>query len=273
MEQAILELDAAIADDPSNISALLLRGRLKMQGRHEEAIADLERVLRLDPRNSNALATRAVMLMGLDDQGALREATKAVEFDPANVDALWIRATMLIRQGKLDEAERDLSSAIAIEPDEPRTLLSRAQVRMQLGKGSEAAQDATAVIAARHDLDAYQIRAVVRGRSGDYAGALDDLNAVLAHPSALPGGGQFVELYVQRAIALVRTGKPAEAKRDLDSIVKLGGRRAVMQMQLYLRGHGFPDVKLDGARSDQLDDALQACFINDACGRGIAIPG
>jgi hypothetical protein len=31
-------------------------------------------------------------------------------------------------------------------------------------------------------------------------------------------------------------------------------------------------VKLDGARSDQLDDALQACFINDSCGRGISIP-
>jgi hypothetical protein len=46
-----------------------------------------------------------------------------------------------------------------------------------------------------------------------------------------------------------------------------------LQMQVYLRSHGFPDVKLDGARSDQLDDALQACFIDDACGRGISIPG
>jgi len=59
----------------------------------------------------------------------------------------------------------------------------------------------------------------------------------------------------------------------LESIVRFGGARAVLQMQVYLRSHGFPDVKLDGVRSDQLDDALQACFINDACGRGISIPG
>jgi hypothetical protein len=59
----------------------------------------------------------------------------------------------------------------------------------------------------------------------------------------------------------------------LQTIVSLDGNRAVLQMQVYLRGHGFPDLSLDGKRSDQLDAALQACFIDHACGRGIAIPG
>jgi len=39
-----------------------------------------------------------------------------------------------------------------------------------------------------------------------------------------------------------------------------------------LRGHGFPDVTHGERWSDQLDDALQACFINDACGRGMTVP-
>lgn len=277
VEQAILELDAAIVDDPSNSAALLLRGRLKIPGDLNGAITDIERVLRIDPENSSALATRAYLLQGQNDQIALRDATRAVALGPENVDAFWIRAVILSRLDGLDEAERDLNSAIAVEPDEPRTLLSRAQIRMMLGKASEAENDATAVLALRHASEALQIRAVVRATSGNYAGALDDLNAILGKPEdpspMVSGRPEFVDLYIQRALALVRTGKPAEAKRDLESIVRYGGARAVSRMQLYLRSHGFPDVKLDGVRSDQLDDAILACFVNDACGRGIAIRG
>ena len=76
--------------------------------------------------------------------------------------------------------------------------------------------------------------------------------------------GDYVDLYIQRALALVRTGKSAEARRDLETVVKYGGKRTVLQMQLYLRSHGFPDVKLDGARSDQLDDAL-AGLLHQRC--------
>ncbi|MEH2568571.1 tetratricopeptide (TPR) repeat protein [Bradyrhizobium sp. AZCC 2289] len=277
LEQAILELDAAIADDPANTAALLLRGRLRIPGKSGEAMNDVELALRINPADSNALATRAYLFFDKDEQVALQHVNKALEIDPANVDALWIRSLILARIGSLNEAEESLSSALTLEPDNPRNLLFRAQIRMRMGKASEAGNDATALLAVRPTRDAFQIRAIVRAMSGNYAGALDDLNAILAKPEdqppMLPAGPGFVDLYVQRAIALTRTGKPAEAKRDLESIVRFGGVRAVLQMQVYLRSHGFPDVKLDGARSDQLDDALQACFINDACGRGISIPG
>jgi tetratricopeptide (TPR) repeat protein len=277
VEQAVHELDEAIADDPLNRSALLLRGRLKIPGKLEEAIRDVDQALRIGPEDSDAWATRAYILSGLNKNGSLPDATKAIVISPQNVDALWIRATILTRMGSLAEAEQDLSLAITLEPDNPGTLLSRAQIRMQIGKTAGARNDATAVLAIRRDEGALQIRAVIEAISGDYASALDDLNAILDRPNdqtvAGPVGRDFVNLYVQRALAFARTGKPAEAKRDLDTIVRFGGVRAVLQLQLYLRNHGFPDVKLDGARSDQLDDALQACFINDACGRGISIPG
>jgi tetratricopeptide (TPR) repeat protein len=277
MEQAVLELDAAITEDQANSSALLLRGRLKIPARLDEAIRDVNAALQIDPDHADALATRAFLLMGKDDQGGLRDATKALARDPENVDALWIRSLILTRTGRLDEAEKDLNSAAAIEPGNPRTLLSRAEIRMLIGKATEARDDATAVLAIRYDLGALQLRAVVQAKSGDYAAALDDLNAILGPPGDRPVavalGRDFVDLHIQRAIALTRIGKPSEAKHDLETIVTFGGARAVLQLQLYLRSHGFPDVTLDGKRSDQLDDALRACFINDACGRGITIPG
>jgi len=277
IEQAILELDAAIAEAPANSSAILLRGRLKIGFKSAEAMNDVELALRVNPADSSAWATRAYLVFDQDEEVALRDVNKAIALDPANVDALWIRSLVQARAGSLNEAEADLSSALALEPDNPRNLLFRAQIRMRMGKASEAGEDATALLAIRPTRDAFQIRAIVRAMSGNYAGALDDLNTILDkpadQPSMLPAGRGFVDLYVQRAIALTRTGKSAEAKRDLEAIVRFGGARAVLQMQVYLRSHGFPDLKLDGARSDQLDDALQACFINDACGRGISIPG
>jgi tetratricopeptide (TPR) repeat protein len=276
LDQAIRELDTAIADDPRNSVALLLRGRLKISTRVDEAIADMDRVLQLDPDNSSAHATKAFVLRGQNDEWALAEATKALAQDPRNADAFWIRASVLADLGKLTEAEQDLNAAIALEPDVSRALLRRAEIRAQIGKTDDAVRDASAVLALGRDSIALQLRAVIRGRSGDYAGALDDLNAILGPPEErrdAPILPYMVDMYVQRALALTRTGQVAAARRDLDTIIKLGGPRAVLQMQIYLRGHGFPDLALDGKRSDQLDDALTACFINDACGRGIAIPG
>jgi len=277
MEQAALELNTAVTEDPANSAARLLRGRLNIPGKVGEAIRDVNATLRIDPDNADALATRAFLLMGQDDKGSLQDATKARVLVPGSADAHWIRSLILTRMGRLEEAEQDLNSAAAIEPGNPRTLMSRAEVRMLMGKAAEARDDATAVLAIRPDVGAFQARAVVQAQSGDYAAALDDLNAILGQPGdrpvAGPLGRDFVDLHIQRAIALTRIGKPSEAKRDLETIVTFGGARAVLQLQLYLRDHGFPDVTLDGKRSDQLDDALQACFINDACGRGMTVPG
>jgi tetratricopeptide (TPR) repeat protein len=277
MEQAILELDAAVTEDPTNIAARLLRGRLNIYGKVDNAIRDIDATLRIDPGNADALATRAFLLMGQDDKGGLQDATKARVLDPGNADARWIRSLILMRMGRLEEAEQDLNSAAAIEPGNPRTLMSRAEIRMLMGKAAEARDDATAVLAIHPDMGALQLRAVVQAQSGDYAAALDDLNAILGKPGDRPGNGppgrDFVDLYIQRALALTRTGRLEDAKRDLETIVTFGGARALLQLQLYLRGHGFPDVALDGKRSDQLDDALQVCFINDVCGRGMTVRG
>jgi len=277
LEQARKDLDAAIADDPRNTAARLLRGRLSIPGSIDGAMKDVNAVLAIDPDLPDALATRAFVLRDVDNRAALRDVTKAIALDPKNGDAFWIRAMVLSTVESLDEAERDLNSAIALEADNARALMLRAQIRMRMGKYGEARSDASAVLALQHSLGALQLRAVAQARSGDYAGAIDDLNEVLGKPGDAirphPVGRQFADLYVQRALALTRTGKRAEARQDLDTIVAVGGIRAILQMQLYLRSHGFPDVKLDGLRSDRLDDALQACFVNDACGRGLTITG
>ena len=275
-KQAMQELDAAVAEAPEASSALLLRARLKVPGQLTDALRDVERLIALDPSNPDALATRAFILAGQDDL-ALRDATRAVSIKPDDVDALWIRATILARLGKLDEAEQDLTRAIAAEPDNPTVLLFRAELLLDRGQMSEAERDAGAAISSRGgDIGARQIRAAARAAEGKYDDALSDLNVVLGPAGTKVTNGpvfsrQFVDLLVERALVLSRLGRPDDAKADLSSIVTLGGQRAILQMQLYLRSHGFRDVALDGKASSQLDDDLVACFLNDACGRGLTL--
>jgi len=277
LPQAISELDVAITEQPGNVSALLLRARLRIPGQLTEARLDLVRTLELDPANADALATMAFMLIGQDDAAGFQTATDALAINPSSVDALWIRAILSNRTGKLDQAETDLDQAIALEPDDRRTRLARAEVRLKVGKTAGAKEDLDAMLASRPDRQALQLRAALLAGTGDDSGALADLNKILGPPGqrVLPGPmwPDLVNMYVQRALVLTRTGREPEAKQDLETIVTLGGNRAVLQMQVYLRNHGFPDVSLDGKRSDRLDEALRACFINGACGRGIAIRG
>jgi len=67
----------------------------------------------------------------------------------------------------------------------------------------------------------------------------------------------------------MKVGRAADASRDLDAIVTTGGKRALLRMQVYLRKNGFSDLVIDGQRSAAFDSALQICFINQACGRGL----
>src|SRR4029078_3200973 len=127
------------------------------------------------------LATRAYLLLD-QNEIARRDVNKALALDPDNVDALWIRSLILAQSGNLDDAEADLSSALAREPDNFRNLLFRAKLRMRMGKASEAGDDAKGLLPPRSTFDAFQIRAIVRAMSGNYAGALEDLNAILDKP-------------------------------------------------------------------------------------------
>jgi hypothetical protein len=117
------------------------------------------------------------------------------------------------------------------------------------------------------------VRAVARGRLGDFAGAIDDLSAMLGQPgqptNVTPAQPAFGDLYLQRAILFAAIGRPDDAMRDLDSIVAVGGQRAILRMQVYLRAHGFAGLPIDGKRSNAFDDAMRACFVENVCWQGL----
>lgn len=274
-DQAKSALGAAIAADPNNVAAYKLRARLAIPTSLGSAEADVSAGLLLAPNDSDLLATRALLRRANQDKtGAMRDVNAAVAANPDSADAYWIRAQIFRDLGQMAVAEADLTKAVTIEPGDTRARMLRAQIRLALNRSKDAADDASAVLQQNPaEIFARQVRAVARGRLGDFAGAIDDLTAILGKPgqptNVTPSEPAFGDLYLQRAILFAAIGRPDDAMRDLDSIVAIGGQRAILRMQVYLRAHGFADLPVDGRRSEAFDDAMRACFVDNVCWRGL----
>jgi hypothetical protein len=176
---------------------------------------------------------------------------------------------------RFEAAEADLGSALFFEPANIRVHKLRAKVRLQLGRFEEAIADADAVLAQRpRDPSALEVRAMSQVALRRAAGAANDLTAMLGKPGdrshAAPVGPHFGRLRAERAMLLIQLGRGAEAEQELQAIMTEGGKQALLRMQLYLRRHGFQDVPLDGQRTARFNNALKACFLDQACGRGLS---
>lgn len=275
MRFAYPEVDQALKDDPKSIAALVLRARIAAtvgapNGAPEQVV---DASLAVAPNDPDLLATKAFLLQ--DNPGvALEFVNKSLAIDPNSADALWIRSNILIRTNSFEEAERDLARAVTINPGLPNLAQNLAELRARLGRPNPGANDMRP--AARGDFRMAQIRAVERGSAGDFAGAVQELTFVLGEPgkpeSLLPVTPQFTDLYIQRALALTRIGRADDARRDLDTIVKYGGIRAILRLQIFLRAHGFGDIPVDGQRTASFDSAMETCFLRDNCANVLRTP-
>jgi tetratricopeptide (TPR) repeat protein len=237
---------AAVEADPQSVTALTFRARvahsLLQSGQAER---DLNAALTIDPRNAAALANRAVsLLLNGKTAAALSDISEALAIAPNDVDALWVKARVYIALDQFDRAEEDLTRALAIEPDERRVRLFRAQLRLRRGQFDQAIEDATAIVTISPDSSALEVRAIARTALERRADAVEDLNLILGPPGEVVNVARDqLGLLLQRAILLSELGRRAEAAKDIDTLLRAGGKQAVLRAQVYLRQHGFPDSR------------------------------
>ncbi|MGE0750688.1 MAG: tetratricopeptide repeat protein [Variibacter sp.] len=278
-QQARADADAALRLDPTNMAALKFRARLLISLMDNRGAArDLETGLQLSPQDPDLLGTYAELLFGEDKlRDALRDASAALAVRADDVETLILRARILMRQKSFEAAEQDLDRALATEPDAEAPRLLRAQLLLQTQKPEAAIDDADKVLARRAgDPSALEVRAYAHIALGDSGAAIEDISKLIGKPgqptTASPAMTPFSKFFVQRAILLARVGNKADARKDLEAVLASGGTRAVLRLQVMMRRLGFPDIPIDGKRNDAFDEALMACVINEACGRGIANP-
>jgi tetratricopeptide (TPR) repeat protein len=139
-EEALVQLEGAIAADPDDPQLLVARGsaysRLK---RYTEAEADLRRAARLSP---NSAATLLALGLTLWRKGVVREATevlrRAIELEPDNATAHYYLGEALNQASDLPGAREALERSAALAPGHGRTFRLLGRVLDRLGRPEDA---------------------------------------------------------------------------------------------------------------------------------------
>lgn len=244
-DEALAGIDAMLTQDPQNIAALTLKGRVQMtMGDADLAEQTWRRSLEIDPANSDVVAalctaelqrgryeesislarlgrtTRspfgifdALEARALAALGRRGEATEVVESalaeNPDDPDLLSVRATWSIERGRFEEAEADLTRAVQVSPFHQRSRRQLAALLESAGRR----QDAVAV---------YEEMLRIQPEDGDthfQLGSLlldSDLEAALPHLEEAcrlaPARPNFLTTL---GVAYINAGRMAEAEAAL----------------------------------------------------------
>jgi serine/threonine protein kinase/Tfp pilus assembly protein PilF len=147
------------------------------------------------------------------EHGRVREALSLAEdssrLNPLDASAWLIRGECLARLSRWDDSADCYSIGIGLQPGFDWAYFHRGVVALEGRKYDRAIEDFDRVLAGRPDLlEARLNRALARLGKGDAAGAIADLDVVLAQPEA-PTRALFI-----RALANQALGRPEQAARD-----------------------------------------------------------
>jgi len=146
------------------------------------ALADYGRAIALNPDEIKARMLRARLLAkGRQFRRALEDINHVIGLDPSVPGVWYMRGTVHLGLGKLQTARADLDEALGREPGHVGALMNRGGVRAKLGDPRGALRDWEAVIRLRpHATGAYVNVARLRHQMGDITGAKAALERCLA---------------------------------------------------------------------------------------------
>lgn len=180
---------------PDNKAALEGAAQIEYQAGNRAAVPLLDRLVRLDPENQVAHAMLAVL--------EYREgncASAALHFDRAGElinsqrDALHAYATCLVKDKKLDQAEKIFERALELRPDDPQERRLLASLQLMLHRPKDALETLRPVIEAP-DPSAQTLSLA----SSAYEDAGDTPNAVSSLRQAILLDSRNVSLYLDFA--------------------------------------------------------------------------
>ncbi|MCB9832572.1 MAG: tetratricopeptide repeat protein [Planctomycetes bacterium] len=167
--------DRVIALAAGDATAYFERGRLLAAEDPMAAIGDLDRAVELGLESAAIYRQKAQVLVALGrNEYAKHALDRAIELDPEDAGAHAARGRLLATTDAA-HALNDLDRAVAIAPDQAGFQLERARVLVALDR-TKAALDALDAAIGRDPalVEAFRLRAELRARSGDAAGAERD---------------------------------------------------------------------------------------------------
>ncbi|MFJ9661914.1 tetratricopeptide repeat protein [Streptomyces griseoflavus] len=263
-DEALAEVDRALAIDPGHARAWAYRGRIHAwQDRTDQAVSDLTTALDLDPTDAWALAERgeAHREAGRHDD-AIADLTAALALDPTDAWTLAGRGQAHREAGRHDDAIADLTAALALDPTLARALTGRGQAHRGAGRHDDAVTDLTAALALK-PTDGWILaqRGVTHWAAGRDEEAVHDLTAALDLDPTL----DWVLSYRGRAYG--SAGRHDEAVADFTAVLALDPTNAWV---LASRGQAYGWA---GRHDDAIADLTAALALDPTLDWALASRG
>jgi len=284
-DEALQELESASTALPTSVGAPHLAARLAIgnfkdlndDGSLIAAKTYIARAVALAPGDADVRATEAFIIQSMGTpEAAIAAYNRALALNPEQPFALQQRAFLHVARGDIDKALKDYGKAVAVSPDDVALRHARAELLLELGQPEAALQDLNVAIEQdKYAFLVYVMRAGVHQRLGNAAAALEDLDSLIYGPKGgMPfatGGDQLAGFFMQRALVHSDLGRTSEAAHDMLNAARLAGKQKLLRLQVYLRQNGLT-VPVDGTASDTLKDAIETCFRQEQCRRGLGQP-
>ena len=148
----------------------------------DRAVRDLDRAIALNPKFALAYQERMWVRSWLNDgPGSEGDAVRLIELSPGNYWGHHAHGWGLVRQGKADEAMKEINLAIKLAPNlAARDYTIRALYGLSRARFSEAVADATMALETDpHQLDAHLARGVALFRIKQWKKALVDFEILV----------------------------------------------------------------------------------------------
>ena len=208
------------------------------------------------------------------DRGEFKDAERRfstiVEIEPEFARAWAGRGQARMMQGELEDAMVDYDRAVSLRPNVGSIYGQRAMVRVSMGDLAGAKRDSLRALELDDEqVNAYLVMGRVRASENDYEAASDSFRrAIRLAPDEggvywwrgryhrdvlLDGGAAYSDFshaiklqpaqpsyYIDRAVLLLRAGRYAEAKHDLEEAISLSKDPKLPEM--IARAEGWLDV-------------------------------
>jgi tetratricopeptide (TPR) repeat protein len=192
---ALSAFTQALKFSPNNIAALEGAAQIEYQAGSRAAVPLLDRLLKVNPENQVAHAMLAVLEYRQGNcAAAAPHFEKAGELIDSQRDALHAYATCLVKEKKLDQAERVFQRAVALYPDDPQERRLLASLQLMLHHPKEALETLQPILET-HDSNAETLSLA----SSAYEDVGDTPNAVSTLRQAILLDPRDVSLYLDFA--------------------------------------------------------------------------
>jgi tetratricopeptide (TPR) repeat protein len=284
-EEALGPIQSLLSANPSDLPLRRLRCEVQQRLHHPaEALADADTLVALDPDNFAWSAMRADLLVRAGQESRARETLEGfATAHPASHRVHEMLATLELRGRHFDRALRDADRARELAPDSASVHYLRGQVLAELRRTDEA--ESSLVLATELDtayLPAWFALGAIRERQGRIEQAVAAFRRLLAlDPRNAQAHNYLGYMYADRGMhleealkeidlalgedpdnaayldsrgwALYRLGRWDEARADLESAIRHGGRDALIHEHL---GDVLNSMKLFRLARESYQEAL-----------------